>query len=224
MVNVKAGEQSPVRTYTKPSITPTAHSYTTHSGKIQTMMQPASDKKDYQEARIDFPSFPKLHQLAYKTIAKWATQPNAHKHNFYQLWLTSWRDSIMATSTYHAFKEKMYLKSLTNYKEHILQCPAIDSTLDIWLNHKGNKIRYATPIKTQHAAVLLQEPATEDDSAGNVPTYAEMMHDNINIYALGEPDSKVQASEFDTVDKKKLRKKMDTKKQNLPYKILMTRH
>jgi hypothetical protein len=134
MVNVKAGEQSLVRAYTTPSTTPTAHHYTTRSGKIRKMIQPAPDEKDYQEAGTDFPSFTQLHQIVYKTIVEWAAQPNARKHNFYQLWLTSWRDSITATSTYHTVKEKLYLKSLANYKEHILQCPAIDSALDIWLN------------------------------------------------------------------------------------------
>ncbi len=203
VVNVQAGEKSPVRTDTPPP-TYTSHHSRTRSGKIRAMTEPEPDK-DYQEAGTDFPTFTRLHQLVYKTISEWAEQPNARKNKFYQIWLTAWRDAITATSTYQVVKDKLYLKSIAGYKEHILQCPAINSAFDIWLNHSGNKIRYAiisregteTESPMVIAEDLLAERAEEDD----VPTYADMMQEHSEEFVPIKLEIDLQDTEFDTETK-----------------------
>ena len=198
VVNVQAGEKSPVRADTPPLM---SHHLRTRSGKIRAMTALEPSDKDYQEAGTDFQSFTKLHQLIYKTISEWAEQPNSRKNKFFQFWLTAWRDAITATSTYQVVKDKLHLKSIAGYKDHILQCPAITSAFDIWLNHSGTKIRYAIIAKeeteTESLTVIAEDIRTERAEDDNVPTYADMMQEDSGNFVPSKLEIELQDTAFD---------------------------
>jgi hypothetical protein len=187
VVSVKTGEKSPVRSDTPP---PTSHQHSrTHSGKIRAIIE---SEKEYQEAGTEFQNFTKLHQVVYEIISHWAAQPDSRKHKFYQLWLSAWRDAITATSTYQTVKETLYLKSIAGYKDHILQCPAIASALDIWLNHTGNRIRYAI---TSTEIMETESPTVIAEDSSIVPTYADTMQDDSEESPLHKLDPDLQDAE-----------------------------
>jgi hypothetical protein len=87
-VQAKTGEKSPVRAGTSPVQTYVTR---TRSEKILAMTEPEPQPdKEFDEAGTDYTSFTKLHTLVYETTSKWATKhPMAHKHKFFQLWLSA---------------------------------------------------------------------------------------------------------------------------------------
>jgi hypothetical protein len=179
-VQAKTGEKSPVRAGTSPVQTYVTR---TRSEKILAMTEPEPQPdKEFDEAGTDYTSFTKLHTLVYETTSKWATKhPMAHKHKFFQLWLSAWRDKIQATSTYNTVKQKLHLQSLADYKEHIIQCPAITKRFDIWLNHTGYKIRYSsiTPnLDKDSLEGTSPESSIKEEEEVLPPLYADMMDDN----------------------------------------------
>ena len=106
----------------------------------------------------------------------------------------------MATSTYQVVKDKLYLKSIAGYKEHILQCPAINSAFDIWLNHSGNKIRYAIisteGTETESPMVIAEDLLAERAEEDNVLTYADMMQEHSEEFVPIKLEINLQDTEF----------------------------
>jgi hypothetical protein len=195
--------------------TPPVQTYAmrTRSGKILAMTEPEPQSdQDFAEAGTDFVSFTKLHTLVYEVISDWAThQPAARKHKFYQLWLTAWRDSIQATSTYHTVKQKLHLKSMADYKEHVLQCPAIIKHFDISLNHTGDKIRYTSIpqiVNKDSSDITSPEVSLAEEDEAPPPTYADMMDERPDEDAENtttpnlktEPEEMLAANTTDTFD------------------------
>jgi hypothetical protein len=209
-VQVNTGEKSPVRADTPPVST---YATRTRKGKILAMTEPEPQSDpDFAEAGTDFASFTKLHTSVYEVISDWAThQPVARKHKFYQLWLTAWRDSIHATSTYHTVKQKLHLKSMADYKEHILQCPAITKHFDIWLNHIGDKLRYTSIpqiVNKDSSDITSHEVSLAEEDEAPPPTYADMMDKRPDVDAENtttpnlktEPEEMLAANTTDTFD------------------------
>jgi hypothetical protein len=75
----------------------------------------------------------------------------------------------------------MHHQSLVDYKEHIIQCPAITKRFDIWLNHTGYKIRYSSiPPNLDKDSLERTSPESSIKEEEDVLplTYADMMDDN----------------------------------------------
>jgi len=176
-VEVSTGEKSPVCTNT-----PTTMSYQsgTHSGKIRAEQPPTSptlSNQAYKEAGTDYASFNKLHTLVHTIIIEWLTLSTVISHPFYQQWQPIWTN-IKADIMFATIKQKLRLKSISEYKDHIQQCPAVGQHLNMWLNHTGSKICYA---HIQHPNITsdLTDPTTctrahQDDK---IPSFADLLED-----------------------------------------------
>jgi len=128
----------------------------------------------YFKAGTDTASFSKLHKLAHSIIVEWEIQQEASKHKFYQQWLLHWKLIIKAIPTFPRIKDQLHLKNIAEYKEHLLQCPAIVQNIDLWLNYTGSKIQHALKPK---------QNLEQDNEDGIIPTYANIIQDTSTMEA-----------------------------------------
>ena len=136
----------------------------------------------YQASGTDVATFKKLQAIIVPLIMEWATTAAARTHKFYKLWETYWKAAIDQNTTFTVIKRVINVTTLRQYYEHIIQCPAVFTTMDINYDEDDNKIHFRLRLQAQ-------EPEKNRQPVPQVAMAKKHSHEDTFVVTAADPTS-----------------------------------